>query len=417
VSQVVKIARERGCSGLFDVREAQTGRFARARRRADFGRWCRLFIALSVLLALSLPVPDVAAGKNKRPKRRNGIATFDAGFIVPPGGAFTCLWWEVPFHDYECNPGLSVGTPTFGLTETSPENLRPPNALELGGRYPHEPDVDGWGGPFPLAHPDIAPEFSCRWVGAAPPMNQPENWRCSFTYNAHIHWFLVNDIVSVAYVPGSNATEQWFVPCDGVGPCPEEDPPPDTRITSGPRRAVAATEAALRFASSEPGSTFQCRLGSAAWAPCTAPVRLSNLRDGRQIFKVSAIDDRGKVDATPAQRRWRVDTTGPRIRILGTPVRVTRAGVAIVRLRCRRSERSGPCSGRLRLATRGGVRLSSERFKLSPGRPKRLRVKLGRRGRSLVADRGRVRVQAVVRARDRLGNVARSSRSVTLRAP
>jgi len=223
--------------------------------------------------------------------------------------------------------------------------------------------------------------------------------------------------VSVAYVPGSNATEQWFVPCDGVGPCPEEDPSPNTTITSGPPCAVASTGAALRFASSEPGSTFQCRLDSAAWGPCVPPVRLSGLSDGQRIFRVRAIDDRGNVDATPARRSWRVDTTGPRIRIFGAPVRLTRAGVAKLRLRCRRSERTGPCSDRLRLATRDGVRLGSKRFEVSPGRSKRVRVGLGRRARALVTGRGRVRVQAMVRARDRLGNVARSARTVTLRAP
>lgn len=381
------------------------------------GRRYRLFVALSVLLALSLAVPDIADGKDKRPKRRNGVAAFAPGF-TPAIGAFTCVWSEAPLHDYRCNAGVSVGTPAFGLLEPfmDPPELRPPNALVPGGDYPHAPDVDGWGGPFPLAHPDIAPQFSCRWAEAGPPMRDPSRWQCSFTYNAHTHRFRVNDIVSVAYVPGSEATEQWFMPCDGVGPCPEEDAPPDTSITSGPPRAVSSTRAVLGFASSEPGSTFQCRLDSSAWASCTAPVRLINLKDGRQIFRVRAIDDRGKVDATPAERAWRVDTTGPRIRIFGTPVRVTRAGVARVRLRCRRSERSGPCSGRLRLATRGGVRLGAKRIELTPGRSKRVRLELGRRARALVADRGRVRVRAMVRARDRLGNVARSARTVTLRA-
>ena len=381
------------------------------------GRRYRHLIALSVLLTLLLPAPDVADGKDKRPKRRNGVAAFAPGF-TPEIGAFTCVWSEAPFHDYRCNPGLSVGAPAFGLLEPfmDPPEARPPNALVPGGDYLHDPDVDGWGGPFPLANPDIAPQFTCSWPEAGPPMRDPSRWQCSFTYNAHTHRFRVNEIVSVAYVPGSNATEQWFVPCDGLGPCPEEDPAPNTTITSGPPRAVASTRAALGFSSSEPGSTFQCRLGSAAWEPCTAPVRLSNLPDGRQIFRVRAIDDRGEVDATPAERSWLVDTTGPRIRIFGTPVRVTEAGVAVVGLRCRRSERTGPCSGRLRLATRRGLRLGSKRFVLTPGRSKRVRVELGSRARALVADRGRVRVRARVRARDRLRNVARSARTVTLRA-
>ncbi|MGH3337761.1 MAG: hypothetical protein ACRDPL_02875, partial [Propionibacteriaceae bacterium] len=324
------------------------------------GRRYRLLSVLSVLLVLLLPIPDVADGKDKRPKRRNGIAAFAPGF-TPEIGAFTCVWSEAPFHDYRCNPGPSVGAPTFGLLKPlmDPPEERPPHALVPGGDYPHDPDIDGWGGSFPLAHPDIAQQFSCSWAEAGPPMRDPSRWQCSFTYNAYTHRFRVNEIVSVAYVPGSNATEQWFVPCDGVGPCPEEDPSPNTTITSGPPRAVASTRAALRFASSEPGSTFQCRLDSAAWATCVPPLRLSGLSDGRRVFRVRAIDDRGNFDATPARRSWRVDTTGPRITIFGAPVRLTRAG-AKLRLRCRRSERTGPCSGRLRLATRDGVRLGSK---------------------------------------------------------
>ena len=376
----------------------------------------RLLIAVSAVLALSLTAPEVADAKDKRPKRRNGVAAFAPGF-APEIGAFTCVWSEAPFHDYGCNAGLSIGAPAFGLLKPvmDPPEARPPNALVPGGNYAHDPDVDGWGGPFPLAHPDIAPQFTCAWSEAGPPLGDPSKWQCSFTYNAHTHRFRVNEIVSVAYVPGSTVTEQWFVPCDGVGPCPEEDPAPNTTITSGPSRAVASTGAVLRFASSEPGS-FQCRLDFGAWASCTAPVRLSRLSDGRRIFRVRAIDDRGNVDATPARRSWRVDTSGPRISIFGAPVRLTEAGVANLRLRCRRSERTGPCSGRLRLATRRGVPLGSKRFEVSAGRTKRVRVRLGRRGRALVTG-NRVRVQAIVRARDRLGNVARSARVITLRAP
>jgi hypothetical protein len=377
----------------------------------------RLLIPVGVLLAVTLALPDVADGKHKRPKRRNSVAAFAPGFM-PEIGAFTCVWSEAPFHDYGCNAGLSVGTPTFGLLEPSldpPE--RPPNALVPGGNYQHDPDVDGWGGDFPLASPDIAQQFGCRWAAIGPPMRDPAEWHCSFTYNAHTHRFSVKQIVSVAYEPGSDDTEQWFVPCDGAGPCPEEDGPPDTRITSGPPSAVASIDAVLRFTASEPGSTFQCRLGSAAWAACVSPVRLSGLTEGRQRFEARAVDDRGKIDATPARRSWRVDTTGPRVKISGRPVRLTRGGVAEVRLRCRRSERSGPCSGRLLLATRRGIRLGSKHFELATGRAKRIRVKLGRRKRALVADRGHLSVRAKVRAHDRLRNVARSGRTFTLRAP
>jgi hypothetical protein len=44
-------------------------------------------------------------------------------------------------------------------------------------------------------------------------------------------------------------------------------------------------------------------------------------------------------------------------------------------------------------------------------------VKLTPRGRAFVSERGEVRVRAAARARDRLGNVARSTGTLTLRAP
>jgi hypothetical protein len=381
-------------------------------------RWTRFLVALSVLAALSLLVPDGADAKHKRPKRRNSLAIFENGFDVPPVGSFTCMWYETPVHDYGCNPGLSVGTPEFGFVPATPEfEGRPPHALRPGRNYPHEVDVDGWGGRFPLASPDIAPRFSCRWAGAGPPVDEAAEWRCAFTYNAHTHRFRVNQMVSVGYEQGEQGTRQYFAPCDRTGPCPELDRPPNTRITSGPRRVVASKRATLRFRSSEPGSTFQCSLGSADWAPCRAPARLRAVPEGRQVFRVRAVDDRGKIDATPSRRRWRVDTTGPVIAILGGPVRLTRSGVAEVRLRCRRTERSGPCAGRLRLATRGGLRLGSGRFRLAPGGRGRAGVELTPRGRAFVFERGEVQVRASIRARDRLGNVARSTGTLTLRAP
>ena len=405
---------EQGGSAPVAVIEPLTGRIARERSTvARIARWCRLVLALTAVLSLALALPDGAEGKHKRPNRRNSVATFATDFTVPADGSFTCVWSEAPYHDYNCNPG------DFWLLEplmAPPE--RPTNhALTPGGSYPHDPNVDGWGGPFPLASPDIAPRFSCRWAGTGPPTNEePENWQCSFTYNAHTHVFLVSDIVSVAY-DGSNGTQQWFVPCDGVGPCPEQDSPPDTRITSGPPGAVASTDAELQFTSSEPGSSFQCRLGSAAFAACVPPLLLTGLSEGRQTFEARAVDDQGKIDSTPARREWLVDTSGPKVKISGGRVRLTHTGVAKVRLRCGRSELAGPCSGRLKLATTGGLPLGSKRFKLVPGAPKRVRVKLAGRKRALVADRGRLKARANVRAHDSLGNVARSSRTLTLRAP
>ena len=292
--------------------------------------------ALSLLVAFSLALPDVGDARHKRPKRRNSIARIVIdGMPVPASGAFTCVWSEVPFHDYGCNGGRSAGTPTFGLVAPfmNPPEPRPPHLLEPARNYPHRNEVDGWGGNFPLASPNIAPEFGCHWAESGTPQSEEYNWRCSFDYDGYTHRFLVSDIASVSY-EASNDSQQWFVPCDGVGPCPE------------------------------------------------------------------------------------VDTAGPRIDVTKGPVRLTRSGVAKVRLLCRTGEVSPPCTGRLRLAVkRGGRRLGSRRFELTPDTAKRVRVRLGRRARALVAERGSVRVRATVRAHDSIGNVRTTTRTFILRSP
>ncbi len=92
--------------------------------------------------------------------------------------------------------------------------------------------------------------------------------------------------------------------------------PPQTTITSGPSGTVKSDSAAFGFASSEPGSTFQCKLDSATFGPCSSPKSYANLPDGNHTFRVRAIDPGGNLDPTPAVRSWTVDTTAPSIRSL-----------------------------------------------------------------------------------------------------
>ncbi len=82
--------------------------------------------------------------------------------------------------------------------------------------------------------------------------------------------------------------------------------PPDTTITSGPSGSTTATDASFAFASSESGSTFQCRLDAAAWAACSSPKSYSALAVGSHTFEVRATDAAGNVDASPASRSWTV---------------------------------------------------------------------------------------------------------------
>jgi hypothetical protein len=71
------------------------------------------------------------------------------------------------------------------------------------------------------------------------------------------------------------------------------------------------TTAEFAFSASEPGSTFECSLDSAAFAACTSPRTLSGLADGEHLFEVRARDVVGNLDTTPAARSWTIDTQAP----------------------------------------------------------------------------------------------------------
>lgn len=87
---------------------------------------------------------------------------------------------------------------------------------------------------------------------------------------------------------------------------PPDATPPGTRIASGPRGTTRRRRATFRFASTEPGSTFRCKLDRKPWRSCRSPRTYGHLRDGRHVFRVKATDAAGNVDPSPAKRHWRV---------------------------------------------------------------------------------------------------------------
>jgi hypothetical protein len=80
---------------------------------------------------------------------------------------------------------------------------------------------------------------------------------------------------------------------------------PNTRIVRGPARLGFKRLAKFRFASTEPQSSFQCKLDKKKWRACANPFKRS-VKPGRHLFKVRAIDRFGNVDKTPARFGWRV---------------------------------------------------------------------------------------------------------------
>ena len=99
--------------------------------------------------------------------------------------------------------------------------------------------------------------------------------------------------------------------------------PPDTTISSGPSGLINDSTPTFEFSSSEPGSSFECRFDSVAFAPCSGPgpthTPTTPLADGPHTFEVRAVDQAGNADPTPAARSFTVDTQAPETTIASGP--------------------------------------------------------------------------------------------------
>jgi hypothetical protein len=119
------------------------------------------------------------------------------------------------------------------------------------------------------------------------------------------HTSVIRDFIRDTRSCALAVDEGYLPPASG----PTDADPPETEITKRPRKRVrtkrAEVPATFRFASDEPGSTFECKLDGGGFEPCDSRFR-TRVGDGKHRFKVRAIDSAGNVDPTPARRRWKV---------------------------------------------------------------------------------------------------------------
>jgi hypothetical protein len=81
--------------------------------------------------------------------------------------------------------------------------------------------------------------------------------------------------------------------------------PPDTTITKHPKKKTKKKRAKFEFTSTEPGSTFQCKIDKGQFVACTSRFE-DKVKKGKHNFAVRATDAAGNTDPTPATYRWRV---------------------------------------------------------------------------------------------------------------
>ena len=99
----------------------------------------------------------------------------------------------------------------------------------------------------------------------------------------------------------------------GPQPTPTVTPAPAAPDVTAPATTLgrgrinqAARKATFRFASSEAGSTFSCKLDRRKLRRCTSPKTYKKLAPGRHVFRVKARDHAGNLDTTPVVRRFKI---------------------------------------------------------------------------------------------------------------
>jgi hypothetical protein len=86
---------------------------------------------------------------------------------------------------------------------------------------------------------------------------------------------------------------------------------PETRIDSGPGAATNDPTPTFAFSSTELNSSFECRLDSGSFRPCSSPLTLGPLADGPHTFEVRATDAAANADPSPASSDFIVATAAP----------------------------------------------------------------------------------------------------------
>jgi hypothetical protein len=83
-------------------------------------------------------------------------------------------------------------------------------------------------------------------------------------------------------------------------------PRPQTKLVRTPRTRSRSRTVRFEFESDEPGSVFLCRLDDKPFDLCRSPKRYEDLKPGRHVFKVRAVDPAGHVESSPATKKFTV---------------------------------------------------------------------------------------------------------------
>jgi PKD repeat protein len=142
---------------------------------------------------------------------------------------------------------------------------------------------------------------------------------------------------------------------------------------------------------------------------------------GTLTVRLRATDNRGVADVSTRtltiQPRPPVETdrTAPKVRILTSTAKMSRAGFVAVKVTCPATERL--CAGRLALRTLGArsSALGGKALRLGGGQTATVRVKLAKSKQRIVRRQGNLRALATARVRDAAGNAGSATKRLNIK--
>ncbi len=261
--------------------------------------------------------PDVTiTGKPADPSNESSPSFSFASSEV--GSTFACKLDAEAFADCNAPQGyvdLPDGTHTFTARATDAAGNTGPEASHTWTIDTDAPEVTITAKPndpsnesspsFSFTSDESSGTFACKLdAGAFSPCNSPK----SYTDLADgSHTFAVK-ATDPAGNTGPETTFTWTI--DTVGPT--------TTISGKPIDPSNVSSPSFTFTSNEAGSTFACKLGAGAFAPCTSPKSYVALADGSHTFTVKATDSAGNTGPETSYT-WTIDSAGPTVTITQKP--------------------------------------------------------------------------------------------------
>jgi hypothetical protein len=393
------------------------------------------------------PPPDTSITAHPPATSGSAEATFEFESTVA-GASFRCkLDAEEPV---ECSSptvyeALGEGAHTFEVAAIGPGGAADPTPATWSWVVDTEPDTLITSGPAPQTQSTSATfhfestqansTFACSLDGASPsPCTSPLTFA---DLAAGPHSFSVIATDSGGKSDPSPATSAWMVQGTAA-----DTTNPETSITTGPPVASQSASATFEFASNEPGSAFACKLDTAGWAACTAPLGYAGLAAGPHAFAVRATDSAGNVDESPAAWSWTItqstqpmlseiggsgpaihvaapDTTGPAVQVVVRKAQHVRRRALSLEVTCPVEPCTVTAEGRIAMAgTTATLRLGRRSAHIGAGVAKRIELSISRRtiarARRALRSGARVGARITLVAKDPTGNASTVRRTVGL---